>query len=226
MRCTLELAEHDAACWCTLTYSDDHVPPSLRKDHLQRFMRRLRKRRRARFFASGEYGERTYRPHYHAILFGVSESEAPLLEGCWPHGFVQVDTLTPAAISYVAGYCSKKIGWRDYERGERIDYSTGEVYEYQPPFVQMSRRPGVGGAARAFATSWRSHAVHGGSRMPVPRFLHAAWRATASEEDLRVLEEEKRDRFDAFRLTRDRLAAAEATAVSLQDIKSQRRQKL
>lgn len=227
LRCTLEQSEHDAQCWVTLTYADEYLPPTLCLPHLQRYVRSLRKRRGPlRYFAAGEYGERTYRPHYHAILFGVSEQERAVLEEAWPHGFVRVDPLTPAAISYVAGYCSKKIGWRDYERGERIDYSTGEVYEYQPPFVRMSRRPGIGGAARKFRSSWRTHAVHAGSPMPVPRFLHKAWRDTASDEDIRVLEEEKRDRYDVSRLTKVALAAAEAHAVTLHSLKAERRQKL
>lgn len=224
LRCTLELSAHEHACWATLTYDEHSLPPSLRKDHLAGWLKRLRRRSdvAVRFFASGEYGERTQRPHYHAILFGVAPSSG-LPQSAWPHGFVRVDPLTPAAISYVAGYCSKKLGWK-LDKGERIDYTTGEVYEYQPPFVQMSRRPGIASAARHFVASWRSQAVLNGTPMPVPRYLHKAWIDQASDDQLIKLREEKasivRD------VSRARLEAAEQIAVSLHGLSSAKRMKL
>lgn len=231
LRCTLELAEHSTACWSTLTYEDRYKPPSLRRDHLQGWLKRLRRRlgaARVKFFASGEYGERTFRPHYHAILFGVPvESSVP--QASWPFGYVRVDPLTPAAISYVAGYCSKKLGWQDFDREERVDYETGEVYTYEPPFVQMSRGgrtgAGIASAARRFASSWRSHAVLSGNRMPVPRYLHKAWVDTATDDQLIKLKEE-RDALPRRDVSRRALAAGEAAAVSLHEISSLKRSKL
>lgn len=88
-RCLLELKEHDSAYFVTLTYNDWHVPISqyvnketgelcdvqtLRKRDYQLFMKRLRKafpNDKIRFYAAGEYGPKTLRPHYHAILFGL-----------------------------------------------------------------------------------------------------------------------------------------------------------
>lgn len=88
-RCLLELQYHDSAYFVTLTYNDDAVPRSLysdesngeaheamtlRKKDFQLFMKRLRRRfpdDKIRFFAAGEYGGNTFRPHYHAILFGL-----------------------------------------------------------------------------------------------------------------------------------------------------------
>lgn len=58
----------------TLTVSDDRlheVFPGSRLQHrpFQLFMKRLRKRGvDVRYLMCGEYGERTHRPHYHAIL--------------------------------------------------------------------------------------------------------------------------------------------------------------
>lgn len=226
LRCTLELSEHATACWATLTYDNGHVPPTLDKRHLSGWLKRLRKRMgatRVRFFASGEYGETTFRPHYHAILYGVDEKSS-LPQATWPHGFVHVDPLTPAAVSYVAGYCSKKLGWSDYDREERVDPSTGECYVYQPPFVQMSRRPGIGGDARMHRQSWRSFAVLNGSRMPVPRFLHAAWKDSASQAEVDALNAERA----ALRreVSLYSLMAGEAIASSLHGISSAKRCKL
>ena len=86
----LELATAKKGLFVTLTYDQDHVPIngdpdtgeafgySLDKKDLQDFMKRLRRKFdgtgekpmvQIRFFASGEYGPTTRRPHYHCTLF-------------------------------------------------------------------------------------------------------------------------------------------------------------
>lgn len=191
IRCQLELKSHDQACWVTLTYSNDNLPLTLQKEHLSAWVKRLRSRhfgRSIRFFASGEYGETTQRPHYHAILFGLSDH--PSIQDTWPHGHTRTDELTPAAIAYVAGYTSKKVGYR-LEPKERVDPETGEVYVWQPPFLQMSRNPGIGGEARKFWRSWRKTALYNGREVPVPRFLHEAYQQHATPLQLETLKKEK-----------------------------------
>lgn len=225
VRCSLELRSHPVACWSTLTYDDDHLPPTLSRLHLSLFMRKLRRKRefgRVRFFGCGEYGERTHRPHYHAILYGVPEDAD--IQRFWPFGFAQTHTLTPAAISYVAGYVSKKLSFKP-ERGERIDYETGEVYEFQPPFLQMSRNPGIGGDARKYWRSFRNTAVLDGREVPVPRYLNAAWRANSSEEAIvaRQLELEERSFANRHNFTADRLAAGEVIARKNHSLAAERR---
>jgi len=224
LRCGLELSSHDTTCWTTLTYDDAHVPPTLEKRHLSAFVKRLRARMGGglRFFGSGEYGERTQRPHYHAILFGVPEC-APV-QACWPHGFARVDPVSPAAIAYVAGYCSKKVGWK-LECSERVDYGTGEMYTWQPPFVLMSRRPGIGGAMRKHWRSWRRFAIHDGVEVPVPRYLHAAWQERATEAERLALKQEKAAQPRA-EVSRRSLAADEVIAIARQAISSSRRVKV
>lgn len=215
VRCKLELQVHDAACWVTLTYDEAHVPPTLHKGHLQKWLKRVRAHyddRRVRFFACGEYGERFGRPHYHSIIFGVGRRESAGLVAKWAMGGVQVDELSPAAIAYVCGYQLKKAGERDrLEMGGRVPYDydgpssgpyvdrkTGEMYRnaivHEPPFLQMSRNPGIGGHARDFWRSWRSSSIWSGKEVPVPRYLHQAWKNKASVEELLQLEEEKLSR--------------------------------
>lgn len=224
LRCQLELSSHERSRWGTLTYDDEHLPPTLRKAHLSGFIKRLRARgERVRFFASGEYGERTQRPHYHPILFGLRDDS--LVQACWPFGYASLYPVTPASISYVAGYCAKKVGWK-LESGERVDYETGEVYEWQAPFLLMSRRPGIGAAARKFPASWRRFAVHGGSPMPVPRYLHEAWAESASDLDVFLLESEKRTDALLRDSSSERLRAGEAIAVSRLGLSAAKRQKL
>lgn len=103
--------------------------------------------------------------------------------------------LTDAAISYVAGYTAKKTSdlyWRRYyQKQELINNETGELYYYQTPFLQMSRRPGIGHFAKnQYWKSWRSHAIHSGTPVPVPRYLHNAWKDHATEEEIKQLEDE------------------------------------
>lgn len=75
-----ELPYWSESVFLTLTYSDDYLPEnrSLRKTDLQKFFKRLRKRifpRKIKYFACGEYGEHTARPHYHAIIFGLGRDK-------------------------------------------------------------------------------------------------------------------------------------------------------
>ena len=74
-----ELAYHNKSVFLTLTYDDYNVPDneSLRLKDLQLFFKRLRKSLykadfpRIKYFACGEYGNMTARPHYHSIIYGL-----------------------------------------------------------------------------------------------------------------------------------------------------------
>lgn len=225
LRCHLELQQHPSAVFTTLTYDDQHLPATLERRHLQLWLKRLRKRakRRLRFFACGEYGERTNRPHYHAIVYGLNHHDAQLVDNTWGQGLTKTVPATPASIAYTAGYTAKKLNWR-LERGERIDYETGEIYDWEPPFTQMSRRPGIGGEARKWTNSWRLFAIHNGKKMKVPRFLHESWKAVANNEQLEeLLYEKQQHALNRDAVTKESLAAAEQIAVAQQALKAQRR---
>lgn len=227
LRCQLELKDHERAAFTTLTYDDNHLPATLSRRHLQLFLKRARKvlgsGRSLRFFASGEYGETNYRPHYHAILYGVDERDRDLLHDAWGSGHTKTANVTPAAIAYTAGYTSKKIGFRELEASDQIDYSTGEIYRWQPPFLQMSRRPGIGGKAREFINSWRLYAINNGQKMPVPRFLHNAWKLHATPAQLEELAFEKSQLANIRDSSEPRLKAAELIAISKQNLQASAR---
>lgn len=193
LRCQLELQRHNAATFTTLTYDEEHKPVTLDRRHLQNAFKKLRHSRGPfRFFASGEYGETTKRPHYHAILFGVAEHERHTIEEAWGQGQTYNTNVTPARIAYTAGYTSKKVNERYLARHhERVDPDTGEVYTWQPPFIQMSRRPGLGSHARQHVQSWRRFAIYNGQHIPVPKYLHEAWKAQATPTELEQLLDEK-----------------------------------
>lgn len=207
LRCSLELQQHDNAVFTTLTYDEKHRPVTLTKRHIQLWLKRLRRSITTpiRFFASGEYGERTGRPHYHAILYGIDESRADSIENAWALGHCKTDRITPARIAYTAGYTAKKAGWYQQQKEERIDPETGELYNWQPPFIQMSRRPGIGAHARQWPESWRLYAVHNGHKQAVPRYLHEAWKQQATEEEIEQLQKDK-EQLIRFKDYQERLA--------------------
>lgn len=117
---SFRLMEHekisDSSYFITLTYDTDHVPITdngfmgLRKRDLQLFYKRLRKAMPAgskpiKYYSVGEYGGRSKRPHYHAIIFNA---KLPLIQPAWQLGQVDYGTVTGASIGYVLKYISKK----------------------------------------------------------------------------------------------------------------------
>lgn len=156
---------HETSSFVTLTYSGQHLPTdySLSKRHLQTWLKRLRfvvDPIRIRYFACGEYGGKTLRPHYHCIVFGYDFPDrvpwrrsasgelcyrSELLERTWPLGHAEVGTFTPQSAGYVAGYSIKKItGDEAPNHYQRMNPDTGELHQVIPEFVLMSSRPGIG----------------------------------------------------------------------------------
>lgn len=138
-RMLLESQSHQAACFITLTYNEENVPndQSVHKAELQKFFKRLRKNFAGtiRYFACGEYGEKSNRPHYHAIVYGLDPSIGDaLVPLCWKKGFVQVGVATPESMAYCASYVVKK--WT--KKGHP------DLKGRDPEFVLMSRNPGLG----------------------------------------------------------------------------------
>ena len=163
LRCVHEAALHERNSFVTLTYRNEDLPKdlSLRVEDLQLFWKRLRKRGlKFRYFACGEYGDTNLRPHYHACLFGQDFAEdrelyndangkklyvSSMLEETWGKGFAPIGSLEYKSAAYVARYVVKKAtGVKAVEEYSRVCKDTGEVFEVKPPFVVMSRRPGLG----------------------------------------------------------------------------------
>lgn len=135
----------------TLTYRDEAW--TLEPKHTQDWLKRLRKRlsgRKLRYYLVGEYGEKTFRPHYHAALFGVGpcrggihvggECQCPacsVVRETWGYGFVMVAPLAIASAQYIAGYVTKKMT-------HRLDTRLGGRH---PEFARMSLNPGIGADA-------------------------------------------------------------------------------
>lgn len=102
-----------SALFVTLTYATDNVPitpngwMSLDKTDLQKFFKRLRKHHehKIKYYAVGEYGTKTHRPHYHVILYN---STAEAVCKAWTLGHVHIGQLTPASCGYTLKYISKE----------------------------------------------------------------------------------------------------------------------
>lgn len=113
-----------SALFITLTYDTQYVPitsngwMTLQKTDLQQFFKRLRyyesktnNQKTVKYYAVGEYGGKTARPHYHAIVFNASESG---IANAWRTenreiGHIHYGQLTPASAGYTLKYISKKL---------------------------------------------------------------------------------------------------------------------
>lgn len=137
-RLMIEYKVSKSAAFITLTYSDKFLPDQgVSKRHFQLFMKRLRKRSgaRLRYYAVGEYGTKTGRPHYHAIIFNFQGDER-FLQSIWstrkrePFGIVHIGKVNEASIRYTTKYVI-----------QRSSVSSQYVAE---PFALMSRAYGLG----------------------------------------------------------------------------------
>lgn len=119
--------------------------PTLNKKHIQDYIKRLRKdhvnyvskelkiskkdvkkvSKPIRYYAVGEYGSKTDRPHYHLLLFNYDVANLTPISKQWKYGFTQIGTVTGASINYVTKYMHK-----DFDR---------KTDSRQYPFSQMSR---------------------------------------------------------------------------------------
>lgn len=106
-----------SAFFVTLTYNTDHVPitnkgfMNLCKQDLQNYFKRLRKlnKNKIKYYAVGEYGGKTNRPHYHIILFNAEEDTISLawkLEGT-EIGEIHIGLVAEASVGYTLKYISK-----------------------------------------------------------------------------------------------------------------------
>jgi len=161
LRLEHEYLYSDSALFITLTYNDASIPrnkgiPTLNKKDLQDYIKRLRNShvayvsrelgirksevknysKQIRYYAVGEYGSKTNRPHYHILLFNYDIANLKPIESQWkntqtghPLGFVDIGKVSSASINYTTKYMFKQWGKKDLR---------------QRPFTNMSRRPMIG----------------------------------------------------------------------------------
>lgn len=158
-----ELKHSKSATFATLTYSPENEPisengiPTLNKVDVQKFIKRLRKGYQSpvkdesgkiispiKYYLCGEYGEKTERPHYHAIIFNMSHEliNYPFrFQDVWQHGFTSLGDVTAASIYYTTKYMMKGSwkpkGSEDDRQREFSNMSKGLGLKYLTP--QMER---------------------------------------------------------------------------------------
>lgn len=150
----LEAACHRSSSFWTLTYSNENLRhsmsglSSLEPADTQLWLKRIRKAvapLSLRFYLVGEYGDQTWRPHYHVALFGYPSctggrrtececSVCKLVRDTWGLGHISGGVLETASAQYLCGYVTKKMTKTD-------DVRLGDRH---PEFARMSLRPGIG----------------------------------------------------------------------------------
>lgn len=125
-RLEVEYRSHAYASFVTLTYNDESLPfvtddgefgrgldfahrqyedchEVLCKSDLQKFFRRLRKAGYSiGYYAIGEYGSHTNRPHYHALIYSDDLDFTKVdLSLFWSYGFVKCGSVCEHSIKYV-----------------------------------------------------------------------------------------------------------------------------
>lgn len=120
-RCTFEMQYHkDRSTFLTLTYTDDNLPSdnSVHPEDWKHFKDRLRKNlgKFPKYYMTAEYGTQSYRPHYHAMLFGLDWQKKKVyeaIEKAWskhgkPLGYISVSYLNPSRVRYCLKYMEKE----------------------------------------------------------------------------------------------------------------------
>ena len=182
-RCTLEalMCPPDSCWFVTLTIDDLHMEQyrvfekadgtivdgdifTLEDSLLTNFKKKLLAQydyeyshKGVKFFACGEYGGQSHRPHFHILLFNaplkdidfwsyhhVGPYKIPIfrskfIESKWKLGYVWIERFDWNNAAYVARYTQKKAGLLTRD-AEKTYIDNGLL----PEFIRMSRKPGIG----------------------------------------------------------------------------------
>lgn len=184
IRCVHESQMHQNNIFLTLTYSDQHLrSPRLNYKDFQDFMKRLRETREEKinYLVTGEYGDKTKRPHWHAILFNYKPEDAlylrttdrgdhisssVLLDEIWGKNDPkkkpnEIGEVSLESAGYVARYAAKKLA-----------HGHDQSHDYHPVHKTSSRRA----IGRTWIEKYYEHTfkngfvVHKGMVTKIPRY--------------------------------------------------------
>lgn len=179
VRCVHESKMHEKNCFVTLTYDDEHLKsPKLIYRDFQLFAKSLRKLQNdpIGYFVTGEYGDKTKRPHWHVLIFnwapadgmhkytselGDRVCESKTLGRLWKHGLSEYGSVTFKSAAYCARYAAKKL----------VHGSDGHEYE---PISKKSNKHAIGKAwlEKHYEDVVREGRIilDDGTAVPVPRY--------------------------------------------------------
>lgn len=235
VRCQHEASLHLYNCFLTLTYDEKNLPPDLSVDKrvVQLFIKRLRKHFAGvdiRYYAAGEYGDTTGRPHYHVIVFGIDFADknwvksskggdlyrSPTLDRLWGLGNAWIGSVTFQSAAYVARYCTKKI------TGQAAESHYGGR---QPEFSLSSNRPAIGAryAARYLSESIAHDSVIGNAvEQKPPRYYDKVAKRQAFDDFKQIKQTRRLDAVEPKarqNATPPRLAVREEIATAKLNLK-------
>lgn len=183
-----------------LSYEDGKTDGNVYKETCQLWLKRMRKALypiRFKYYLVSEYGETTFRPHYHCLIFFreiVSINRiTDVVQKTWNRGFVDIGLCEQASIHYCTHHHISK--------GYHPD-------GLNPTFTLMSRRPAIG-----FDYISRSGSFHignpelsyvtfeGGFKTVIPRYYK---NKLYTEEERKIIAENAKpkdfvDRVDYFK---------------------------
>lgn len=169
LNCELQ-TQKGKALFITLTYDDDHyIDSSLNKKDLQDFLKRLRDKlnyRKIKYYAVGEYGDKSFRKHFHLILFNVYYEDKDIINDCWNYGFIDIAPVEQGSIYYVVGYVQKKL------EKLLLDDEYYEKLGYTAPFMVCSKGIALDYIYKYYDTLKRDMGIFlNGKKYPLPRYF-------------------------------------------------------
>lgn len=231
---------HNESAFLTLTYNDKNLPPhsGLQYADLFKFWKRVKQQLirkhsiKLRYYAVGEYGDKTLRPHYHACIFGHAFVHdrmilrttphllwtSPILEQAWGLGNVSVGALNFRTARYTASYVTKKL--RSKQQYVRTDEQTGELIKLEQPRSFMSRNLGKDWWIQNYNyVTAHDHVVIDGRRQKPPR-CYDKWLQQRNEIPHQMLKEERKERSEKSNAALTRARANDARARAQQQVKT------
>lgn len=188
-----ELLLWPSSLFITLTYNDESLPKnhSLNKKHCQDFIKRVKKHFNStkqnpiRQIYCGEYGTRTSRPHYHAILFNCDFADkkkhritdqgdqvftSKILTDLWGLGHTEFGFAQPGSVAYLFKYILKKKSRKEKLKPLYIQTPDGITHEVAHEFIEASRNPGIGAYLRESNSIKKGYLTVNGVRTKLPKY--------------------------------------------------------
>lgn len=211
---------HENNSFITLTYNDSNLGDGrLNYKHFQDFAKRLREgvhrntkkgepeyeKARISYFVTGEYGDKTKRPHWHAIIFnwrpedltnprdngrGDISYRSNTLDTLWGKGHTEIGSVTFESAGYCARYAAKK-----------LIHGKDQEHQFQPISKKSSHRAiGVSWLEKYYEDAFN----HGQIVLPngvtcgIPRYYEKWFKKNKPQEWLRYIERVKLERTSKY----------------------------
>lgn len=231
VRCVHEAAIHKENSFVTLTYTDENLKsPKLHYIDFQLFVKRLRRKRhremikkigkltwsemdkdqkkqieekyKISIFVTGEYGQKTKRPHWHACIFNWEPSdpvykysnergdkvyESQELTDLWGHGIAEFGSVTFQSAGYCARYAAKKL----------VHGHDGHEYE---PISKKSSHQAIGKRwlekYHADVFNYGHIVLHDGTTCSIPRYYEKWYKLKHPEKWSAYVTKTKQEKID------------------------------